>query len=441
MSSHPISTWRQSSNKLRQSEMLLECLCIVGLLLAALILFLVNLGSLPLIDWDESIVAQVAKETYQATEGTWRWIFPTLWDHPYLAQPPLIHDFIALAYAVGGVNEFTTRLPGAILATISVLLVYSIGREIFVARIPALLSALIYLTSLPVVRLGRMAMLDGPLLCFEILAIWAILRSRRDLRWALVAGIGFALVGLTKGVFSLQVMAIALLFLLWDTPRLLSSIYLWIGIGLGVLPLLGWYAVQWYHYPELFNLVSVLNLFSGQLPSVEVRTPWVYLIVLVQYTLPWLLVILSGLKLARTNVHWGWGKLIIVWSGVGAAILLVIVTKQPWYILPLYPALALAGGVKLDLIRNLPSYDDYPRNWSFSFGLMSAFAAIACLYFSIPHYIDFSLPLMFCAVTLTLGMTAIFMAKKEVKFMTLLFWGGFMFPYFCCLILPIGFGN
>jgi hypothetical protein len=135
-------------------------------------------------------------------------------------------------------------------------------------------------------------------------------------------------------------------------------------------------------------------------------------------------VFLGGLQLAKDNLHWGWGKLIVVWSGVSTVIFLIIFTEQPWYILPLYPALALAGGAKLDLIRNLPSYRDYPRNWSWGFGLMSTLAAIASLYFSLRrHYIDFSLPLIFGSVALTCGVTAIFLAKKEIKFLILLFWG------------------
>ena len=74
-------------------------------------------------------------------------------------------------------------------------------------------------------RYSRLATLDGPLLCFELLTIWAVLRSRRDLKWTLVTGIGLSLMSLTKGLFGIQILAIILLFLFWDTPRLLSSIY------------------------------------------------------------------------------------------------------------------------------------------------------------------------------------------------------------------------
>ena len=192
-----IFAWESYHSQIRQEEKWRETLCIVGLLLAALLLFTINLGSLPLRDWDEGTVAQVAREIWQGKNSDWSWLFPTLNGKPYLNKPPLIHDLIAFCYSLGGVNEWTTRLPGAILTATSVPLLYGIGREIFVYRSPALFSALVYLTLLPVVRHGRLAMLDGAILCFALLLFLSLLRSRRDLRWSFVVGISFSLICLT----------------------------------------------------------------------------------------------------------------------------------------------------------------------------------------------------------------------------------------------------
>ncbi len=434
MSSHPTSIWKRSPNKLRQSEIWLDFICVIGLFCAALLLFLTNLGSSPLIDGDEAIVAQVAKEIHQHRLGFAGWLFPTLLDEPYLDRPPLIQGLIAGLYALASVNEFTTRLPGAFFGAISVLLLYNIGREIFVVRLPALFSALIYLTCLPVVRLGRLAMLDGPLLCFEILTIWAILRARRDLRWALVAGIGLGAVGFTHGFLGLQLMAIALWFLAWDTPRLLGSVYLWIGISLGIAPLVVWYAAQWHHYPELQSIGALIPLLMAQVSltnSLPKLSSWgSYLLFIFQYSMPWLIVAIGGLKLAWDNVHWGWGKLVIVWSGVYLATILIVVTQQSWYFLPLYPALALAGGAKLDQIYNLPSYIPYPRHWSVSFGIMAILTAFMGLYFGFTNFINFSLPLIFGSLTLTFGATSVFINRRERQFIALLFWGLYVSCFF-----------
>uniref|UniRef100_A0ACD5GWP6 ArnT family glycosyltransferase n=1 Tax=Desertifilum tharense IPPAS B-1220 TaxID=1781255 RepID=A0ACD5GWP6_9CYAN len=130
-------------------------------MVAALFLFGIDLGSLPLRDWDEGIVAQVARNISRSPFDSLSWLYPTLAGEPYLNKPPLIHILIALLYKTVGINEWTTRLPSAILTALSVPLLYGVGVEIFPKRTPAIFSALIYLTLLPVVRHGRLAMLDG----------------------------------------------------------------------------------------------------------------------------------------------------------------------------------------------------------------------------------------------------------------------------------------
>jgi 4-amino-4-deoxy-L-arabinose transferase-like glycosyltransferase len=428
MSINHVSIWRCSSNKLRQSEVWLEYLCLVGLLLAASTLFLVNLSSLPLLDTHEATLAQVAREIYRSANVT-NWIFPTLWDEPYFERPPLIHDLVAIAYSIFGVGELATRFPGALLGALSVLLLYQIGREIFVARLPSLFSALVYLTCLPVVRYSRLATLDGPLLCFELLMIWAILRSRRDLKWSLVTGTGFSLMILTKGFFGIQVLLIVLLFLLWDTPRLLSSVYFWSGLFLGAVPGGGWYLAQLLHYRRLgvdggfWHLLlptAQHNLGVGEL------FPGYYLLQSLEYALPWIMIMFAGVQLIKHNLHWGWGKLLAVWLLGYLALSFFLLNQDAWLVLPLYPPLALAAGKQLDRIRNLPSFVVYPRAWIYSFAGMAILAALAGFNWGVRNYIDFYLPFICGSLSITFGATAIVIAQQDKQFIPLLFWGLFV---------------
>jgi len=438
MSSHPTSIWRRSPNKLRQNEIWLECFYFTSLFVAALVLFLINLGHLPLLDFDEGIVGQVAKEIFQNFQTPANWIFPTLWGEPYLAQPPLVHGLIAITYGLFGVSEFTTRFPGALLGAVSVILVYNIGREIFVARFPALFSALVYLTCLPVVRYSRLAMSDGPLLCFELLAIWAILRSRRDLRWSVVAGLGLGLMSLTKGVVSLQILAMLVIFLLWDTPRLLTSSYFLGGLILGAMPGISWYLAQWFHYQDLKTTADFLNLFLGKVNYTGFATKLSVEYVLlqtIQYVLPWLMMILAGLKLATHHIHWGWGKLLVAWIAVYLPLVCLVFNREYCSILPLYPGLALAAGRQLDLIRNLPSYIKYPQVWTYSFVLMATMAAFAGLHWGISNYIDFYLPFICGSLAITFAACAITISQREQQFILLLFWGLFV-SLFLLVISP-----
>lgn len=411
----------------------------LGLLVAALILCTINLGGVPLRDWDEGLVAQVAREIWQAPFDSLTWLHPTLWGEPYFNKPAFIHSLIAMAYALGGVSEWTARLPGAILTAISVPLMYGVGREVFYPRPPAVFAALIYLTSLPVVRQGRLAMLDGAVLCFLLLMLWCLLRSRRDYRYALGAGIGLGLICLTKGVMvGVLLGAIGLIFIAWDTPRLLLQPHLWIGLVLGSIPVGFWYAAQWFHYgPEFLGKNLVNQSLERIWTDVEQNSgpPWYYVLELLKYGIPWILFLPLGWQLAWANRNLSWAKLAIVWSGVYFVAISSMATKLPWYILPLYPALALLSGAALaELwqkgrhagIKQSPgsSYSPLWIGWFVLLG-MAGWAGMAYFgWFSSPLEPD--LGFVFAIVGMTMTVAAWLTVQQNPQFLAVLIWGTYV---------------
>ncbi|MBR8830136.1 MAG: Undecaprenyl phosphate-alpha-4-amino-4-deoxy-L-arabinose arabinosyl transferase [Chroococcopsis gigantea SAG 12.99] len=424
-------TWGYSGYKLRYKEDLKEFLCLAGLLIASLLLFTVNLGELTLRDWDEATIAQVAKEIWQASPSALKWLFPTFWGDPYLNKPPLIHSLIALAYSWGGESEWTTRLPGAILTAFSVPLLYLLGREIFPGRTSALLSALLYLTLLPVVRHGRLAMLDGAVLCFEILMMGCMLRSRRSPVWALGAGLGFSFLCLTKGILGVLLAGIAFIFLLWDTPRLLTSAYFWFGWFLGSTPALAWYGAQFFHYEQAFidSLMAQQLSRVGQELDNHQGPPWYYLVEILKYGWPWLIFVVWGLRLAWQDYHYSWAKLVLVWSTCFLLIVSLMATKLPWYVMPVYPALALAGGHALAGVRHFPLDKPYHPLWVAILGGISLVTGILALVlylnlsFSLTILEGDSLALILSALSLTTGTAAVLINQRSEQFIPILFWG------------------
>jgi 4-amino-4-deoxy-L-arabinose transferase-like glycosyltransferase len=426
-------TWGSSPYQIDRGEAWMEWLSFLGLLLGALILFGVNLGNLPLRDWDEATIAQVAKEISQAPEGSLRWLFPTLWDQPYFNKPPLIHSLIAWVYSWGGIKEWSSRLFPAILTAFSVPLLYLVGRELFPRRLPAILSALVYLTLLPVVRHGRLTMLDGPILCFGLLMFWSVLRSRRDWRWSLGIGIGLALIGLTKGMMAVLLGAIAIIFLAWDTPRLLTSFYWWIGLILGSLPAFSWYLLQWFHYREVFVKNSIFNQSLQRIwDGVEGNTGpvWYYGLEILKYSWPWLMFSVFGLRLAWLHRNWSWGKFILVGTGVYFTVVSLMMTKLPWYIMPIYPFLALAAGLQLAELKDQPSDRPYPRFWLGMLGFLTLVATTGFIYFGLVSFSDHSLMFVSGVLAITLGVSAYLIAYKDVQFIAVLLWGMYV-----CLLL------
>lgn len=420
-----ISAGDGSANRLRNHNAWTERLIVIALLVAGLLLFTINLGYLPLRDWDEGTVAQVAREIWQADPSSDRWLFPTLWGEPYLNKPPLIHDFIAACFALGGVNETMARLPSALLMSFSVPLFYTLGKELFSTRQPALISALIYLTCLPLVRGGRLAMLDGAVVCFGIVLVWSVLRSRRDLRWCLGVGLSLSAIGLTKGIMAILLGGIAFGFLAWDTPRLFRSFYFWGGLLLGSLPVFSWYGLQWLHYQDAFVETTV---FAQSLRRIwqpvdnNGGPPWYYLQRLLHF-LPWLIFSGYGLHLAWENRIWSWAKLVLVWSTVYFLVVSVMSTKLPWYILPIYPALALAGGAMINEVLCYPRQFSYPRKWGILLILLGITALGATVYYGFVEETNKELMIICLAVALTNAVSGGLILRRDRQFLNILTWG------------------
>ncbi|MBD2662986.1 glycosyl transferase, family 39 [Richelia sinica FACHB-800] len=421
--------WSHLEKQHRSAEKWIDWLWLVVLLLAAVILFSINLGGLPLQDGDEGTVARIAKEIWQAGPGSMKWLYPTLGGEPYHHQPPLMHWLIAWVYSLGGVNEFTTRLPGAILTAISVPLVYCIGREIFRQRWAAIYGALIYLTMLPVVRHGRLAMVDGVVASFLLVMILCMLRSRRNLRYCLGVGISFGLICLTKGMMGVFLGAIVLVFLYWDTPRLLTCYYFWLAIFLGCLPVISWYTAQLLHYGYPFNQVDTINSSLTKIDTFtfgKIEPPWYYLLEIGKWTWPWLVFVPHTLRFTWENRNLSWGKLIIIWGGVYLILISLISQKLPWYLFPIYPSLALALGCQLSETENVPFFSSYPRTWVTSFAILAVLASAGSVYFSWGSTAKTDLQMIFAAVALTMTLAAILAERNDGQFLRILVWGSYI---------------
>ncbi|WP_427162348.1 ArnT family glycosyltransferase [Aliinostoc sp. HNIBRCY26] len=420
--------WGHLERQHRTAEKWIDWLWLVVLLMAALLLFIVNLGNLPLRDWDEGTVAQVAKEIWRASADDLRWLYPTLGGQAYHHKPPLVHILIAGAYSIGGVNEWTTRLPGAILTSLSVPLLYWLSREIFRYRWAAVYSALVYLTMLPVVRHGRLAILDGVVVSFFLVMMLCVLRSRRDLRYCLGIGWSFGLICLTQGLMGVVLGIVAIAFLFWDTPRLLNCRYFWLAIGFGTLPALGWYAAQILHYGQDFirnGLFYQLLNYSPFAPN-HSPAPWFYVLELLKWTWPWLIFLPQTARLVWENRNMSWARLTIVWGGVYLLLISLMGANYSCYVLPLYPCLALAFGTQLAEVENIPLFSQYPRGWVVGLSMLAVIASFGSIYFSWGTHFKTDLQLIFAAFALTMTLAAILAERGDGQFLRILFWGTYI---------------
>jgi 4-amino-4-deoxy-L-arabinose transferase-like glycosyltransferase len=395
-----------------------------SLLVASLVLWLIFLGNLPLRDWDEGTYAIVSREIYRSGN----WLYPTLGGEPFLLKPPLMQWLIALCYHIAGVQEFTTRFPGAVLTALGVPLLYLVGRLVFLESLPGLFAALVYLTMLPVVRHGRLAMLDGMTITFFLLLLFCLLKARHNRKYALGVGFCLGLITLTKGLLVLVLGGIAGLFLLVNRQFvLLKSPYLWVGMLLGNAPAIAWYVSQWQHYGDFFLKVHFQAQALDRLgQAVEGNSGpiWYYLIEILKYGFPWLFFLPGGLYLSWQKRQTAWGSLILISTIVYLGIISLMKTKLPWYVMPIYPFLALAIGAKFNNIWQQP--DKFKSKiLAVFFAILSVAGLGGCVYFFIaePQPI---LIIMSIVLAISMGVTAWLIKQRHRQFIPVLFSGMYL---------------
>ncbi len=353
-------------------------LCILGC--AAFVLYTFNLGNVSLRDWDEAIVANVSREIYRAVDS-YTWLYPQdIGGFPYWNKPPLIHWLVALSYTLFGISEWSSRLAGAILSALSVLLLYIIGRLIFPYRITAILSTLVYLTLIQTVRHGRLAMLDGAIACWFCVTILGILIARFNWRGLWLVGFGLGCACLTKGI-AIGVLLGAIVVIFWFVEHIRgeslsptvkgerlsfnnkirksswykskSLVLLLSTILLSFVPVTIWYSLQYLRYGQEFLGINLGGQTFGRIwHTVENHQgqPWYYLGIIAKDTIPWLFFLPGGIWLAIKQKNFLWGKLVLVWGGVYLLVISLMATKLPWYIIPAYPAISLIIGANLTQI-------------------------------------------------------------------------------------------
>ncbi|MBD2202940.1 glycosyltransferase family 39 protein [Calothrix sp. FACHB-1219] len=397
---------------------------LISLLVASLVLWLIFLGNLPLRDWDEGTYAIVAREIYR----NGNWLYNTLNGEAFLLKPPLMQWLIALCYHIGGIQEFTTRFPGAILTALGVPLLYLVGRLVFRQSLPALLAALVYLTMLPVVRHGRLAMLDGMTISFFLLLLFCLFKARHNQKYALGIGFCLGLITLTKGLLVLVLGGIAGLFILVNRQfSLFKNPYLWLGMLLGNAPAIAWYYLQWQHYGDFFLKVHFQAQALDRLgQAVEGNTGpvWYYLIEIIKYGFPWLLFLPGGLYLSWQKRQTTWGSLILIGTIVYLGIISVMRTKLPWYVMPIYPFLALAIGAKLSNIWQQQAKFK-SKFLTVFFAFLSVVGLGGCVYFIIAEPQP-TLIVMSIVLAISMGVNSWLIQQRNRQFIPVLLSGMYL---------------
>jgi 4-amino-4-deoxy-L-arabinose transferase-like glycosyltransferase len=312
------------------------------------------------------------------------WITPRYNGYKYFEKPPLQIWATAVTFQFFGMGEWQARLWAGLTGFLTILLIGFTGSRIYNARVGWL--AAIVLASSPMwIISGHFNSLDMGLSAFLVAALCSLLLAQtaqdknqsRNWMWACWAFM--ALATLSKGLIGAAIPAmvfVAYSLSTWDW-KIWTRLKLFSGMAIYLIITAPWFvmvALRNSEFLEFFFIHEHLQRFTEDTHS---RTGPIYYFVplLLIGILPWLFQIPGAIAQAwqerRQEFSSSW--LLVCWFVVIFAFFSVSQSKLPGYIIPIFPALALLIGNRLDHV--LGDNNSLPLSWKLQ---TLGFAVLGC---------------------------------------------------------------
>ena len=321
------------------------------MVLLAALSFFGGLGRGAIGDNDEAFYAESAREMVESGD----WLTPHFNYEPRFQKPALYYWVTAALFKVTWPSEFGARFFAALAGVGLVLVTTACGRRWYDESV-GLLAGAIAATSFGYFALSRLSLPDLPLAFFVTASIWTVFvatleRERNPRQWLLLAATAAALGFLVKGPLAVVLPAIVVLPILLMERRSynvqLSDVVL--ALLLFLLIALPWYAVMWFkhgtEYLAGFFIGDNLERFATDRFN-DPRPWWFYLPILGGGLLPWTPLALTWFGpvmqfLTRRRDIGTLDLRLLLWALLPLAFFTLSVGKQPRYILPVLPPVAI----------------------------------------------------------------------------------------------------
>lgn len=319
-------------------------------MLLSVLTFFLGLGRQAITDSDEAFYAESAREMVEGGD----WITPHFNYEERWQKPILYYWLTAATYLAMGPGEAAARWWSALSGLGLVLLTWAAARRL--APGPnepgprdeaAWLAGAITATCFGCFAMARLALPDLPLAFLITLTIGTAL-GERWLLAAAAAALGF----LMKGPVALVVPALVLLPIWWREHRRIPIPARSLAAAIAVFALVGlpWYGVMTTEhgaaYLESFFVADNLERFATDRFN-EPRALWFYLPILLGGLLPWsvylaVVPLRSAIAVVRrqrqlTTDEWR----LVLWAAMPLLFFTLSIGKQPRYILPVLPPVAM----------------------------------------------------------------------------------------------------
>jgi len=368
--------------QIRQSSALHPGKILLLLLIYALLWF-GTLNYRHLIPSDEGRYAEMAREMLVTGD----WVTPRYNGYKYFEKPPLQVWATAITFQVFGIGDWQARLWSALTGFLTILAIGFTGTRIYNAR-AGWLAAVVLASSPMWVISGHFNSLDMGLSAFLVAALCSLLFAQTtdnkssSRNWMWICWVFMALATLSKGVIGAAIPAMVLIaysistwdWKIWTRLRLLS------GLILFLLITAPWFVLVAQRNPEFLEFFFIHEHLQRFTQDAHSRTgPIYYFVPLVLIgILPWVLQIPGSIAQAwqerRGEFSSGW--LLVCWSVMIFAFFSVSHSKLPGYIIPIFPALALLIGNRLDHL--LGHTNSMATSWKLQ---TLGFALLACIGF------------------------------------------------------------
>lgn len=305
--------------------------------------FFLGVGRPAISDSDEGFYAEAARE--MVADGDW--LTPHFNYEERWQKPVLYYWLTAATFAATGPSEWAARWWSAFAGLGLVLLTWAAARRMTANQDAAWLSGAITATCYGYFAMARLALPDLPLTFCITLVIWSALERR----WT-VAGIGAGLGLLMKGPVALVVAGIVLAPIWWRerrTPTVRARDLATVALVCALIALPWYGAMTLRHgveYLQSFLVGDNLERFATDRFNAP-RAIWFYVPILIGGMLPWSLYLItlpwpSVVSVVRgrrrlTNEEWR----LLLWAFVPLLFFTISIGKQPRYILPVLPPLAI----------------------------------------------------------------------------------------------------
>ena len=375
------------------------------LLVLAASFFLIGLGGLPFIDRDEGEYAAAAMEMVQRGD----YIIPHVNNRPYFEKPPLFFWLMALSFETLGYNEAAGRLPSALAGLAVTLLIcwFARRRDGDALALPA---GLMTVSSLLMVMMSRIALLDSLLTLFTTMTMFFYFEGERAAAtnrkgwWHQAAWASMSLAFMTKGPVGVAAPLAAVFFFTLFNRDLFAAVIRSKPIqGLFIFVLISgpWYVAAFFREGGDFwrgffisqNVTRFTQVLLGHgaplwfyLPVLAVMVwPWFFF----AFSPAWRVITQTNAPIRRNVPMASLDAFLATWLLAELLLFSVAATKQPNYILPAVPAVILLSARWWSM--RLRRYSDVSSGkWALRLSLLVGLA-LAAFFLGVDHLLPMAL--------------------------------------------------